>query len=173
MNNTFTDEQILRLNEYDFNGNQIERLEALDLYLDDIYRDILHIIEAYPPEEPDFDVRISNEMLIHLLEEGYSFEEIESLLEYDFIDEDFEWLLDHPQFIYEDIFHLLGDGWSFNEIKDEIENIPQEDEAELGGKRRRRSVKRSKKQGKTRRRKQGKTRRKKQGKTRKRKQRKH
>ena len=82
-NNTFTDEEILWLNENDFNGNQIDRLEALvlnfDLDLDDIYRDILHIIEDYPPEEHDFDVRISNEMLIRLIENEYSFEEIESL----------------------------------------------------------------------------------------------
>ena len=97
-NNTFTDEQINHLNENDFNGNQIDRLEALalnfNLDLDNVYDDIFHIINAYPPEPPDppdypdFEIRISNEMLIRLLENEYSFEEIESLLEYNFIDID-------------------------------------------------------------------------------------
>ena len=150
MNNTFTDEQIVNLNENNFNGNQIERLEALvlnfDLDLDDIYRDILHIINAYPPDPPDppdypdFEIRISNEMLIRLLENEYSFEEIESLLEYNFIDIDFEWLLTHPNVLYEDVYHLLEDGWSFDDIKNDIENNPQDDddddEPDMGGKRR-------------------------------------
>jgi hypothetical protein len=165
MNNTFTDEQIIELTDYDFNRNQINRLEALplnldlDLDLDNIYDNIRHIINAYPPQEPDLDIRISNETLICLLEQGYSFEDIESLLEYELIDEDFEWIIDHPEFIYSDIYHALGDGFSFNEIKDQLENMP-DDEPEVGGKRRRKS----RKQSKTRRKKQGKTRRKKQGK---------
>ena len=175
MNNTFTDEQIIELTDYDFNRNQINRLEALplnlDLDLDNIYLDIRHIINAYPPQEPDLDIRISNETLIRLLEQGYSFEDIESLLEYELIDEDFEWIIDHPEYIYSDIYHALGDGFSFNEIKDQLENM-LDDEPEVGGKRRRKSRKqrkgKSKKQCKTRRNKQCKTRRKKQRKSRKR-----
>ena len=175
MNNTFTDEQMVDLNEYDFNGNQIDRLEALvlnfDLDLDDIYRDILHIINAYPPdppdppEYPDFEIRISNEMLIRLLENEYSFEEIESLLEYNFIDIDFEWLLTHPNLLYEDVYHLLEDGWSFDDIKNDIENIPQD--IEEGGRRSKRKT-RQRKHSKTRQRKYSKTRQRKQRKSKKR-----
>jgi hypothetical protein len=161
MNNTFTDEEILKLNEYGFNGNQIDRLEALalnlNLDLDDIYYDIQQIINGYLPQEPDFEVRISNEILIRLLERqenNYSFEDIQSLLEYDLIDEDFEWLLDNPYVLYEDIYHLLEDGWSFDEIKNEFENISEpnssddegnsNDDPQVGGKRTRKSVKRRK-----------------------------
>ena len=177
-NNTFTDEEILWLNENDFNGNQIDRLEALalnlNLDLDNVYDDIRHIINAYPPEPPDphdypdFEIRISNEMLIRLLENEYSFEEIESLLEYNFIDIDFEWLLDNPNVLYEDVYHMLEDGLSFDEIKNEFENIPQDDdvdndEPDMGGKRRK---------TRTRRRKQSKTKQRKQSKSKKRKQRK-
>jgi hypothetical protein len=139
MNNQFTDEQMLRLNEYGFNGNQINRLEALHLDLDDIYDNIRHIIDAYPPDPSDLEIRLSNEILIRLLENEYSFEEIESLLEYNLIDEDFEWLLDNPEFVYEDIYHLLEDGLSFNEIKNELEAIPYE-----GGKRRKKYKRKSK-----------------------------
>jgi hypothetical protein len=102
-NNTFTDEQILWLNEYNFNHNQINRLETLalnlDLKIEDIYNDIRHILNTYPPvppdppDYPDFKIIISNEMLICLLENEYSFKEIESLLEYKFTDKDFKWLL--------------------------------------------------------------------------------
>jgi hypothetical protein len=152
---------------YDFSREQILQLINLELILDldfyDIYDNIRHIINAYPPpQEPDLDIRISNGILMRLLEQGYSFEEIESLLEYDLIDEDFEWLADNPEFTYEGIYHALGDGFSFNEIKNQLENMPH-DEPELGGGKRRR---RTKKQCKTRRKKQCKTRRKKQCKTR-------
>ena len=145
MNNSFTDDQILWLNDNNFNRNQINRLEALalnlNLDLDDVYGDIYQIIIGYPPEEPDFDVRISNEILLRLLEgpqPEYSLEDIQSLLEYGLMDEDFQWLLDNPDVLYEDIYHLLGAQWSFDEIKeyyDEPDDDDDEDD-EGGGKRR-------------------------------------
>jgi hypothetical protein len=153
--------------KYGFTREQILQLINLDLDFYDMYDNIRHIINSYP-QEPDLDVRISNQTLLNLLEQGYSFEDIESLLEYDLIDEDFEWLTANPQFIYENIYHALGDGFSFNEIKNQLENM-SDDEAELGGKRRQKS----KKQYKTRRRKQCKTRKRTQRKTRKSKRRKH
>ena len=134
MNNTFTDDQILVLNENDFNRNQINRLEELaldfNLDLDDVYNDISQIINGYHPQEPDFDVRISNEILISLLENGYSLEDIQSLLEYELIDEDFEWLLDNPHASYEDVYHLLGAQWSFDEIKEYYDNGSDNDESD-------------------------------------------
>jgi hypothetical protein len=89
----------------------------IHLDLDDIYDNIRHIIDAYPPDPSDLEIRLSNEILIRLLENEYSFEEIESLLEYNLIDEDFEWLLDNPEFVYEDIYHLLEDGLDIVSIK--------------------------------------------------------
>lgn len=157
---------------YGFNRQQILQLINLELNLElnlnfyDMYDNIRHIINTYPPEPPELEIRISNGILMRLLEQGYSFEDIESLLEYNLIDEDFEWIVDNPDFTYEGIYHALGDGFSFNEIKNQLENM-SDDEPDLGGTRKRKSKKR--KQSKTKKRKQSKTRSKKQGKTKKRK----
>jgi len=178
MNNSFTDDQILWLNDYGFNGDQIDRLEALalnlNLDLDDVYGDIYQIIIGYPPEEPDFDVRISNEILLRLLEgpqPEYSLEDIQSLLEYGLMDEDFGWLLDNPDVLYEDIYHLLGAQWSFDEIKeyydepdddddDDNDDDDDDNDDEGGGKRRktrrRKTRRRNQSKRKTRQRKQSK-----------------
>ena len=164
---------------YEFSREQILQLINLDLDFYNIYDNIRDIITypREPPEPPELEIRISNGVLIRLLEQGYSFEEIKSLLEYNLIDEDFEWLVDKPYALYEDVYHLLGDGWTFNKIKNEFETMSddeleddeleddelEDDELELGGGKRRRK---SRKQCKTRRKKQCKTRRKKQCKTR-------
>jgi hypothetical protein len=152
---------------YGFNREQILQLINLELNLElnlnfyDMYDNIRHIINAYPPyppnppDYPDFDIKISNQTLLNLLEHGYSFEEIESLFEYGFIDIDFQWLVSHPQALYADVYHLLGANWSFDEIKNSYDNEPQDNESEDndveegGGKRRcqsRKQCKRSKKQ---------------------------
>ena len=162
MEHSFTDDQIYNLNEYGFNGNQIDRLEALalnlNLDLDYVFNEISQIINGYPPEEPDFDVRISNEILIRLVERelnSYTFEDIQSLLEYGLIDEDFEWLLDNPYALYEDVYHLVGDGMTFDEIKEYYDGLDEDDEPEEGGGKRRRK---SRKQRKSKKRKQTKRR---------------
>ena len=163
MNNDLIDDPIYKLNECGFNRDQIDRVDALvlnlNLDLDDVSSDIYQIIFGYLPEEPDFDVRISNETLLRLLERQqpeYSLEDIQSLLEYPLIDEDFEWLLDNPDALYENIYNRLVEGESWDEIKAHYDE-PDDDDDEGGGKRRktrrRKQSKRKTRRRKTRRRK--------------------
>jgi hypothetical protein len=178
MNHVFTNDQKMVLrNNFSFTVNELERLEALDLEIEDIYNDVRHTLTAYDR------VSINHGILTDLLEQGYTFEEIEDLIERGLIDEDFERILgitsfEQPNDLYTYITQMFDNGNtiedvqnSINELQDEdvVEVEPYEERPSQGGKRRKQNKTRRRKQNKTKKRKQNKTKRRKQNKSRRRK----
>jgi hypothetical protein len=175
MNHVFTNDQktVLR-NNFMFTVDELERLEALDLEIEDIYNDVRHTLTAYNSDS------INHGILTDLLEQGYTFDEIEDLIERGLIDEDFERMLgitsfEQPNDLYTNIVQLFDDDFTIDEVRDYINQQQDGDVVEVeqyeerpsqGGKKRKQN---KSKRRRTKRRKQNKTRRRKQNKTRRRK----
>ena len=173
MDHRFTNQQRTDLrNNYNFTFDELQRLEILDFEIEDIYNDVRHVLNAYDHDS------MNHGILTNLLEQGYTFEEIEDLIERGLMDEDFERLLGitsfEPNDLYTHITQLFDTGDTIEEVRQFIINHQDDDNdvldiegivlgaPEQGGKRRRKSRKqcktRSRKQCKTRRRKQRKSR---------------
>ena len=176
MNYVFTNDQkaVLR-NNFSFTVDELERLEALDLEIEDIYNDVRHTLTAYNSDS------INHGILTDLLEQGYTFDEIEDLIERGLVDEDFERMLgitsfEQPNDLYTNIVQLFDNDSTIDEVRDYINQQQDGDVVEVGqneerpsqgGKRRKQNkTKRRRRRTKSKRRKQSKKR--KQSKTRRR-----